>query len=86
MTTFELEHVADAQGGSRKLWIAVRQVLAAMRQWHERRQTLARIAGLDEHLLRDSGLDPDDVRDALNGDASALWEKWERLHGAASRE
>lgn len=86
MTTFELEHVVDERRGSHKLWSAARQAFAAMRLWHDRRRTLARIAGLDEHLLRDAGLDPDDVRDALNGDASALWEKWEQLHGAASRE
>ncbi|MGB3338740.1 MAG: DUF1127 domain-containing protein [Devosia sp.] len=86
MTTFELEDVAREQHHTSNPWGAVRQALAAMRQWHDRRRTLARISHLDEHLLRDAGLDPEDVRDALEGDGSALWEKWEQLHGAASRE
>jgi uncharacterized protein YjiS (DUF1127 family) len=86
MTTFELEHVAAERFESKHPLVRFGKLVAAMRQWHDRRRTLARISGLDEHLLRDAGFDPDDVRDALRGEGSALWEKWEQLHGAASRE
>lgn len=59
----------------------LRKLLAALRRRHDQRRTLARISSLDQHLLRDVGFDPDDVRDALEGEKSALWEKWEELHG-----
>lgn len=85
MTTFELEQPANQQSGRRGGVASLGGIWATVRRWHDRRRTLSRIAAMDEHLLRDAGFDPDDVRDALNGDGSALWEKWEKLHGAASR-
>lgn len=85
MTTFELEQLASEQ---RRGWFgiaALSRMMAALRLWHDRRRTLGRLADMDEHLLRDAGFDPEDVRDALNGDGSALWDKWQELHGAATR-
>jgi len=72
MTTIELENQAGKQGARKHRFAAVGQALAAVQLWHLRRRTVARIARLDEHLLRDAGFDPDDVRDAINGDDSAL--------------
>lgn len=45
------------------------------RRWRERRQeraTLMELARMQAHLLRDMGIEPGDVYDALNGNRSSV--------------
>jgi uncharacterized protein YjiS (DUF1127 family) len=80
MTTLELQEFADERPGTNGFF-GLRHILASIKLWYDRRQTLARLSQLDEHQLRDVGFDPADVHDALNGEDALLWEKWEKLHG-----
>lgn len=67
MTTFELDRREPKSAAVRPAagWFAA--ALAAARRWHERRRTLAQLSELDDYLLRDLGIDPEDLRQARAG-------------------
>lgn len=46
-------------------------VLAALRAWMRRRELMAAVAGMDEHMLRDIGVTGQDISAALS---VPLWE------------
>lgn len=71
MTTFDIN---DSRAGTtirpaRTSLIA--RWFAAWRRRREQRLTLAQLTHLDDHLLRDMGIEPQDVIDALEGRASS---------------
>jgi uncharacterized protein YjiS (DUF1127 family) len=72
---FELQEFADERRVITGLRSGFERVFAAVRQWYVRRQTVARLAKLSAHQLRDIGVEPADVYDAVNNHYSALWEK-----------
>lgn len=71
MTTLD---VSDQLVAPRRLGFFAR-LSAAMQRSFERRaryRALISLSGYDAHLLRDMGIDPGDVEDALNGRYSSL--------------
>jgi uncharacterized protein YjiS (DUF1127 family) len=50
-----------------------RSWLASARRRRQARLTLFELSRLDAHLLRDMGINPADVRDALAGRWSSVW-------------
>lgn len=52
---------------------AIRAWLIGVRQRREARQVLHELMRLDRHLLRDMGINPADVREALAGRNSSVW-------------
>jgi uncharacterized protein YjiS (DUF1127 family) len=80
MTTIEFNgaavdtRVETPRGGS---WIS--RLLAHFKRRHEQRITLAALSRMDAHLLRDMGIEPMDVEDALLGiNRSALFNPMRR--------
>jgi uncharacterized protein YjiS (DUF1127 family) len=78
MTTYELHDIA-AEPRLPNLFAGLGSLFGRVARHHRRYRTLRSIAHLDAIQLRDIGLDPDDVADALNGDGAALWSKIPRL-------
>jgi uncharacterized protein YjiS (DUF1127 family) len=81
MTTLALQAFADERPNTNGFLSGLLRVFVPVKRWYGRRQTLVHLSHLDEHLLRDLGFEPSDVDDALNGEDSPLWDKWEELHG-----
>jgi uncharacterized protein YjiS (DUF1127 family) len=50
----------------------IANLLAALAKRHERKEALEQLSRLDDHLLRDMGLDPQDFRDAMLGRHTSL--------------
>ena len=77
MTTCELQSKSEAANhGPSTSWLET--TLAAVRLWHDRRKALAWLSNLDDYLLRDLGVDPEDVRLALDGRKTRLWDSLSR--------
>jgi uncharacterized protein YjiS (DUF1127 family) len=74
MTTLELYEIAEEKPLRRSIVNRLMTVVTAYATWKARRRTLMWLASLDAFQLSDVGVDPDDVRDALNGDARRLWD------------
>jgi len=68
MTTLDL-HAPEATAAEsrRPLFAGLGQLWAAYRRRREERRTLIELSQLDAYLLRDMGIEPLDVYDALNG-------------------
>ena len=75
MTTLELQDFADERPGANGFLSGIRRVLASVKGWYVRRQTLARLSQLSDRQLRDVGFDPSEIYDAVNGQHASLWEK-----------
>lgn len=59
---------ADATGGRRPVILAgLRRLWATHKRRREERRVILALSQLDEYLLRDIGLEPLDVYDAING-------------------
>ncbi len=58
--------------------VSVAEIFQAYLRWRRQRRTLACVSRLSEHLMRDAGLDPEDVYDAVPG-------RWEEAHPGRSR-
>lgn len=54
-------------GGLFRAW------LAGVRKRREQRLTLYELSRVDDYLLRDMGINPADVRDALAGRRTSVW-------------
>jgi uncharacterized protein YjiS (DUF1127 family) len=50
----------------------IANLLASLAKSHERKQAIEQLSRLDDHLLRDMGLDPQDFRDAMLGRHTSL--------------
>jgi uncharacterized protein YjiS (DUF1127 family) len=75
MTTLELRDFADERPNTNGALGGIRRVLASVKDWYVRRQTLARLSQLSDRQLIDVGFDPSQVYDAVNGQHASLWEK-----------
>ncbi len=75
MTTLELEEYAGERRNAGRMFGGLRAAIAAVKHWHAKRQTLARLSKLDDYLLRDVGIDPAELYDAVHGEHTSLWEK-----------
>ena len=63
MTTLELRGFADEHPMANGLFSGFLRVVASVRRWRNRRETLVRLSHLDERLLGDVGLVPLDIYD-----------------------
>lgn len=76
MTT--IDHDTMPLGGieAQKLRFSLMQkaadLLGALSRKRERKRAYEQLSRLDAHLLRDMGINPDDVRDAFEGRRSSL--------------
>jgi uncharacterized protein YjiS (DUF1127 family) len=72
MTTLELnEPLRDASRATNRSGLVTR----LLRRWRERRAeraTLMTLSRMQPHLLRDMGIEPDDIYDALDGKRSSV--------------
>ena len=75
MTTLELQEFAGERRSASRLFDGLRSAIAAVKHWHAKRQTLARLSQLHDYLLLDVGIDPADLYDAVHGEHTSLWEK-----------
>lgn len=75
MTTLELEEYAVERRNAGRVLGGLRAAIAAVGHWHRKRQTLARLSKLDDYLLRDVGIDPAELYDAMYGEHTSLWQK-----------
>jgi uncharacterized protein YjiS (DUF1127 family) len=75
MTTLEFQEFADERPGTNRFLNGLRNGFASVKRWHGRRRTLARLSRLSERQLRDVGLEPSEIYDAINGQHASLWEK-----------
>jgi uncharacterized protein YjiS (DUF1127 family) len=79
MTTYELHDTVDDRRALPDLMGGLVRLVARIQRHRRRYSTLQSIAHLDAMQLKDIGLDPDDVADALRGDGEVLWTKVPRL-------
>lgn len=77
MTTIEIAETC-CEPPRPRLSVPVPQILSAFVGWRRRRRTFACLSRLPEHLMRDAGVDPDAVYDAVPG-------RWEEAHPGRSR-
>ncbi|GLQ57155.1 DUF1127 domain-containing protein [Devosia nitrariae] len=79
MTTLEHQEFVTERLGTSGFLSSLLRVFASVERWHGRRQTLALLSRLDEHLLMDVGLEPgfepSDVYGALDGQHASPWGK-----------
>jgi uncharacterized protein YjiS (DUF1127 family) len=75
MTTLEFQEFADERPDTNGFFNGLLGVFAPVKRWHGRRRTLARLSRLSERQLRDVGLEPSEIYDALNGQHASLWQK-----------
>lgn len=75
MATFELEESATPRPVARGAGSIFGQVFAPIQRWNLRRQTIAHLSGLNEHLRRDVGFEPADAYDPLDGGIAAVWKR-----------
>ncbi len=76
---------ADATGGRRPVILAgLRRLWATHKRRREERRVILVLSQLDEHLLRDIGLEPLDIQDAITGrrSASMLFNPMRNKHNA----
>lgn len=78
MTTYELHDIADDGRSIPDLMGGLKRLVTLFARQQSRHRTLRSIAHLDADQLRDIGLDPEDVADAMNGDGEVLWNKIQR--------
>lgn len=60
MTTLDLQRFVDERARANGPLSRMLRVFAPLKRWSDRKRTLAQLAHLDQHLLRDLGLDPPD--------------------------
>ncbi len=72
MATIELAETCGEGAGPRPS-LSVPGLLRTYVQWRRKRRLLARLPRLSEHLMRDIGLDPDEVYDAVPC-------RWDEVH------
>ena len=75
MTTLELLGLANGRPMTKSFLTGLVRIAASVKRWRERRQTLARLSRLSDRQLRDAGLEPSEIYDALNGQHASLWQK-----------
>jgi uncharacterized protein YjiS (DUF1127 family) len=75
MTTLELYEIAADKSRQSNVIGGLMKLAVRLATWRDRRRTVLKLATLDAFQLADIGLDPDDVEDALDGDARRLWAK-----------
>jgi uncharacterized protein YjiS (DUF1127 family) len=76
MTTIDHETmplaVAGAQSPRFRMLQKIGELVAALGKAHQRRRAYQQLSTLDAHLLRDIGLNPDDLRDAFENRTTSL--------------
>ena len=75
MVMFDLDGLADESRMPTGALNILERAVVAIRQWHLKRETAAKLSRLNEHLRRDVGFEPADTYDPLNGGSAALWKK-----------
>lgn len=80
MTTYDLHDTAGRRSAIFDPIAAFRRLTGIVIRHRLRYDTLRSLAHLDASQLRDIGLDPDEVADAMNGDGEMLWSRIPRLH------
>jgi uncharacterized protein YjiS (DUF1127 family) len=66
MTTLESDDLLALPEKKANLLTRIYRAIARHRAWHARQQALIQLSHYDAHMLRDMGIDPADVDDALN--------------------
>jgi uncharacterized protein YjiS (DUF1127 family) len=78
MTTIELNDTTLGLSGQKPGWFT--RWLSRWRRRREERMTLEELQRMNPYLLRDMGIEPQDVIDAIEGrDSSALFNPMRRL-------
>jgi uncharacterized protein YjiS (DUF1127 family) len=72
MTTLESDDLLAAPRKRPGLFAAIFQAIERNRLWHARQRALIQLSHFDAHMLRDMGIDPGDVADALNRRSMSL--------------
>ncbi len=72
MTTIDLETDLSAPRSDTGLKRWIGKLLAEHRHRREQRLTLEELAQFDRYLLRDIGIEPSDIHDALNGNRNSV--------------
>lgn len=75
MTTLELYEIADDKSRPSSVIGSLMKAAIRLATWQARRETVLKLASLDDFQLADVGLERTDVDDALDGDARRLWAK-----------
>lgn len=72
MTTIDIIESRSQPTGLQRLFQAVAARLEASRLQRARRRALIHLSHYDAHMLRDMGLDPGDIEDALGSRSMSL--------------
>jgi uncharacterized protein YjiS (DUF1127 family) len=75
MTTYDLHDIAADRRSIPDLMDGFKRLVTLIDRNRRRYRTLQAIAHLDADQLRDIGLEPDDVAEAMNGNGEVLWTK-----------
>lgn len=72
MTTIELSEPLSKASRANTDAGFIRRLFRRWRERREERATLMELARMQAHLLRDMGIEPGDIHDALDGNRSSL--------------
>ncbi|MEQ1770000.1 MAG: DUF1127 domain-containing protein [Devosia sp.] len=72
MTAIDHETILEEGRSLFRIKQGIANLLTAMLKLHERRKALEELSRLDDHLLRDMGLNPQDFRDAMAGRRTSI--------------